>query len=98
MMSRLSIPKPSGPTPNARTIDLFWAGIASDGTKIYAPAGPGLSSWPGHRHASGKISPRNALRRNLGIGGGGLHLVDFVNSQRELRAGSAISLERRCRV
>ena len=36
-MSMSSIPRPSGSKPSARTIDLFWAGTASDGTKIYAP-------------------------------------------------------------
>ena len=48
-MSMSSIPKPSGSTANARTIDLFRAGIASDGTKIYAPAPEALGFQVGQR-------------------------------------------------
>jgi hypothetical protein len=31
-----SAPKPNGPAPSARTIDLFWAGVERDGSPIYA--------------------------------------------------------------
>lgn len=46
-MSLWSVPKPNRPTPGA-TIDLFWAGVAFDGTRIYAPPLQALGSQVGY--------------------------------------------------